>query len=297
MLRQISLALVLVLATATVAAAQEATPPRVAVWDPVFGASNEQVPINPDLLEATAERIEQTGVPVKRLRVDQINDEKQFSAKTVDVLFMPGEGYPLSMTPGLKKFITGGGVIVSLEGKLPLTVPLVPDVNGKWQVLPSAEAKGPNSELLSLYGLETFPYATQGQTFEATPTLIRYLSEASDINLGLMTSYAMPRPSAKATGIRLLPLLRLADSKGAVRPSPLIFFEKRGTGPARGLIAANWSWLFEPGNKNGWTVGPSLTKALADLAADWRAGRFKLTGEDVLDIDAIRKARAKSGGK
>jgi len=99
--------------------------PRVAIWDPQAGSTNNRFRLDPGELDQIAQWMSAGQVSVARLTAQQIADPDTFSAQKFDAVLFVGSAFPRTDLGAMKQFCEDGGVLIDLNASVPRPMPRV----------------------------------------------------------------------------------------------------------------------------------------------------------------------------
>ncbi|PQV65288.1 hypothetical protein B1R32_10126 [Abditibacterium utsteinense] len=258
--------------------APNAEAPRVAFWDPLTGTSDESVELKSEAMTRVAAWMRASGAIVSVLRIDEIGDAQIFSSQKFDLLVTPGEALPTFLQSTAAEFASSGGVLMALGAReAPWSVPLVPDVNGKWRFRPDAKRAAPAS---LNFGAHFSDFGDAHGTFfhRATPLLEKYLSTKNEANAArneteenapsLFEGF-LPAPHLEFDkDTEVTPIVRsFGGGKEPMEGAPQIFLARRGNFKA--LVVLSDVWTSDDAEADAFQGGAALFGALCQIARDF----------------------------
>lgn len=255
--------------------------PRVAVWDPASSAIEGRFKIDPAYLDQVTAWLQKSGASVARVKAEEFGHANLFSAAKFDALFLPGDAFPRAQSGDLQKFADQGGVLVALNGKVPFNVAIARE-GESWVLSPKEPKFAWQSgdvyfKALGLKYIYNPAKHDQGVQNTATPLFKKYLPEAPDV-AGKLPSYWIVPSEANGVKTTYYPLVRSRRVDGA-DTTPQLYLAQNGQ--RLGIISTN-DWYTRASDPEKWPLAEKTVVALAQIAADYRAGKLQLSPSDAI---------------
>jgi hypothetical protein len=267
--------------------------PRIAMWDPQITSvpdvnGIDEINIDQDRLSRVRTWLQQEKVRVSMLRASDIRDVNTFNSEKFDAIFLPGDALVRWLVEPLRDFTQKGGVLVAINARnQPWSVPMVPDVNGKW----IAQRNGIRmNELTSFFGTKWEDLSDKnGAGAHYLGQIVQdYLPSPKPVEEEETTEPIAPPDYTKPVLYDFLPAPKVTVEAGTVL-KPLIISHESTTNKtektpqvftiqkenAKALIVCNtvWSADFEEG---GYIKAPQLWNAIAKISRDWKSGALSI---------------------
>jgi len=269
-------------------------PPRIAIWEPQISSvpdanGEDAINIDQDRIDRIGNWLSDEKVSVTLLTAADIRDTTVFNTEKFDAIFLPGDALVRWLVGPLRDFAQKGGVLVAINARnQPWSVPLVPNVNGKWMAQPKGKRM---DELATLFGTKWEPLSDENgagahyfsdlvqtnlpvpkpiETEEATAEPI----EPPDYSKPVLRDF-LPAPKVTVeAGTILKPLIISRKSEtNSTEKTPQAFMLQKES--AKAIIVCNtaWSSNFEDG---GYAKAPQFWNAIARISQQWHQGAINL---------------------
>jgi hypothetical protein len=268
-----------------VAAAAQADVPRVAIWDPVQGGTENRFHLDPGELNQISAWLKEGRVSVARLTAQQMADPATFSAEKFDAALFVGNAFPRADLGALKQFADDGGVLVDLAAEVPFLICIAPGPDGVWDLSPAQPRFAwQNGDLDNLLGLRDAYDKTklqdQGINHSATALFKRYFPQVPDLHGRLPSRWIVPLSPSKGTPGEIFPLIRSQRSDGADVPPQLYVVR---SGPHLGIISTSDLYTSDK-SPAVWPCARQTVLAIAQLASDLHSHSLELGPEMAVQI-------------